>query len=152
MKILVTVGTTRFDSLIEFIDRNIVSSEYDIEFQIADGRYTPTAHPYFRYIDSIDDKYKNSDVVITHAGAVTIYKLLELQKKMIIVPNLERSDAHQRDIADYMHTNGYAYAVTDYSEIPAVLNRISSINFLIFNKREFFKASEILSFIIDEPK
>lgn len=46
MKILVTVGTTRFDSLIKYIDETFADSAIEFTFQIADGKYEPINFPF----------------------------------------------------------------------------------------------------------
>ena len=90
MRILVTVGTTRFDSLIKYLDETFAGLDFEFTFQIADGKYEPVNFPFFTFSSDINTYYKESDLVICHAGAGTIYKLLESRKKVIIVPNTER--------------------------------------------------------------
>ena len=150
MKIFVTVGTTKFDSLIKYIDTESVFYNLSVEFQIANGKYIPKTHPYFTFIDgnSIVKKYQESDVIITHAGAGTIYKLLELKKKIIVVPNLERSDKHQMDIARYVSENKYALVAYSLTQLEMFLNSIYDYDFKEFNKKNFFKAEEILGYIL----
>lgn len=151
MKIFVTVGTTKFNSLIEFLDRNIEKNgKYEIEMQISDGDYKPSNWDYFDFTANIQSKYDNCDVVITHAGAGSIYKLLEMGKKIIIVPNLDRIDSHQTDIATYMDANNHAISVSILGEIPAALEKIQQIQLKPFEKIDFFKAEEIVDFILVE--
>lgn len=145
-KVFVTVGTTRFDSLIEFIDNNFANDKYNIIMQISDGRYKPKRFESFQYSDNIDEIYNNSEIIITHAGAGSIYKLLELRKKIVIVPNLERKDSHQTDIASFMHNNSYALVCNRFEELPSILEKIQTIEFKLFNKVDFFKTTEILEY------
>jgi beta-1,4-N-acetylglucosaminyltransferase len=150
VKILVTVGTTSFDSLVKFIDTHVAFIGHDIEFQIADGAYKPVNHFTFTFVDheTILAKYRSSDVVISHAGAGTIYQLLDMQKKSIIVPNLDRSDRHQLDIADFLLKYNYAFVAYNFNQIPLFLRIIDVYDFAIFKKTPFFKAEEILGFIM----
>jgi beta-1,4-N-acetylglucosaminyltransferase len=149
MKILVTVGTTRFDSLVKFMDTHAAFTGHDIEFQIADGAYKPVNYPALTFVDheTILAKYRSSDVVISHAGAGTIYQLLDMRKKCIIVPNLDRSDKHQLDIADFLLKYNYAFVAYNFNQIPIFLKTITSYDFDAFYKTPFFKAEEILDFI-----
>jgi len=147
MKIFVTVGTTKFDTLIENIDKNLNATDYEIILQIADGEYKPKNFEYFDFTKDIKNYFENSDIIITHAGAGSIYELLELKKKILIVPNLDRVDKHQSDIADFMDKNNYAKKLKNYKELDKVLKDISSTSFKQFTKDSFFKVDEIIEFI-----
>jgi beta-1,4-N-acetylglucosaminyltransferase len=144
MRVLVTVGTTRFDSLIKYIDEVFAESPIKFTFQIADGKYEPVNFPFFTFSNDIDVHYRESDLVICHAGAGTIYKLLEIKKKIIIIPNTERTDNHQLDIAAYMGENGYAITVTDFSLLKDTIKEISQIKLIPFEKHDFDKTREIV--------
>jgi beta-1,4-N-acetylglucosaminyltransferase len=91
----------------------------NIEFQVSNGKYVPVNHKYYKFMDqsAIETKYKEADIIITHVGAGTIYKLLELGKKFIVVPNLERIDKHQRDIADYISREKYAFVAYNFNQL-----------------------------------
>ncbi|HEA1399118.1 TPA: hypothetical protein RVE45_003897, partial [Escherichia coli] len=78
----------------------------------------------FSFRDDVDVFYNDADVIITHAGAGTLYQLLEKGKKIIAVPNLERIDKHQVDIATYMERNHYLLVCWDYNEIGDLLKSI----------------------------
>jgi beta-1,4-N-acetylglucosaminyltransferase len=146
--VFVTVGTTRFDSLIEFIDKNISKDNYKIIMQISDGRYKPKEFESFEYTNNVDEIYNNSDIIITHAGAGSIYKLLELRKKIVIVPNLERKDSHQSDIANYMNANKYALVCNSFEDLSLALEKIQIIELKPFEKAYFFKTAEILEYCL----
>jgi len=147
IRIFVTVGTTKFDSLIKYIDENFINSAYEIKMQIADGSYVPKNFFYFRFDENIERFYKESDVIITHAGAGTIYRLLELEKKFIIVPNLERKDKHQLDIANFMKNNDYAKVVMNFNEIEPAIKEILFRKFKKFKKENFFLTRQIIQFL-----
>lgn len=140
MKILVTVGTTSFDSMIEAADKCAAKlDDHQFTFQIADGRYIPQYGDYFNFSDSISDYYSQSDGIITHAGAGSTYKLLELRKKIIVVPNLDRVDKHQSDIANFLEENNYALVVWKLSNLQEILNSIDDFQPTIFEKQHFLK-------------
>lgn len=146
MKVLVTVGTTKFDTLIKYLSESHFPNEIEFTFQIADGDIQPENHPFFTFSDKIDLYYQESDVVICHAGAGTIYKLLEMKKKIIIVPNTERTDQHQLDIAAYMGKNNHAITVLDFGELSKALESIGKTELIPFEKHEFDKAEEMITF------
>lgn len=117
MKIFVTVGSTRFCSLVEAVDRYLSNDLYNVTIQLADGLYKPQNHRYITFTEDVERYYDEADLVITHAGAGTVFRLLELNKKVVVVPNFERIDDHQSDIADYMSLNGFTGVCHDLSKI-----------------------------------
>jgi beta-1,4-N-acetylglucosaminyltransferase len=151
MNVFITVGTTKFDSLIKYIDQNKEFNNFNMECQIANGKYIPNNHLYFRFCGNSDiiRKYENADLVISHAGAGTIYKLLEMRKKIIIVPNLDRADKHQLDLAQYMDKNKYALVSYELDQLLPLI--IISENTLLnsFEKNKFFKTEDIIRYILD---
>ena len=149
MKILVTVGTTAFESLIRKIDEIASNDKVNSYiFQCAHGVYIPSNGVSFKFSDDIENYYNDSDVVITHAGAGTIYRLLELRKKIIIVPNLERVDKHQADISEFMEEKNHALVSWSTDELESKI--IDSIDFLpsMYKKDSFFKYAEIADFLL----
>ena len=148
MNILVTVGTTCFDSMIDAVDKCAAElKQHQFVFQTADGHYKPLHGKYFDFVDSIDDYYHNSDIIITHAGAGSTYKLLELRKKIVVVPNLERVDKHQSDIARFLEDNNYALVVWDLNTLLDILRSLDNFHPSTYEKEPFFKAEEIAAFI-----
>lgn len=113
MKILITVGTTPFDNLIKVADEQL-SQSHELVFQISEGGYKPKSGQSFKFTDDIEQCYLDADLIISHGGAGTIYRVLELDKKLIIVPNLDRIDHHQLDICDFMQKNNHA-AIWDHN-------------------------------------
>lgn len=133
MKIFITIGTTPFDQLIRYCDHSIaMNSKYEIEAQIASGSYEPVHMQYFRFTDHIEKYYDKCDVIICHAGAGTVYRLLELGKKIIIVPNLDRRENHQLEIGRYAQENNYALVATSYDRIASLLSNINEFRFTLY--------------------
>lgn len=148
MNIFVTVGTTKFDPLIEAIDAFAQSSQHSFTYQIADGDYIPRTGNYFSFTAKIDEHYDHADIIITHAGAGSIYTLLERRKIIIIVPNLERVDKHQSDIANFMENNCYALVCSDVASIANSIINIQNFTPREFKKTNFFKQKNIASFLL----
>ncbi|WP_318422585.1 PssE/Cps14G family polysaccharide biosynthesis glycosyltransferase [Photobacterium leiognathi] len=148
MKVFVTVGTTTFDSLIRYSDiAASIYDKYEFVFQKAKSDYIPINGLSFEFVDNIDEYYNNADIVITHAGAGTIYRLLELNKKVIVVPNLERVDKHQLDIAQYMGDNKHLLVCYELNNLSNIIEESNSFNPRQYLKKHFFKDKEIIDFI-----
>ena len=146
MKVFVTVGTTAFDELIKMIDN--LSMEHSFIFQISKkAKYKPKNYPYFDFTDNIEKYYNEADVVLTHSGAGSVYRLLELNKKIIIVPNLFRVDKHQSDLSDFMKKHCYAIVCDDIKDINKLIDNVDNFGFKKYEFDPFFKKNEILKFI-----
>ncbi|NMU71939.1 glycosyltransferase, partial [Vibrio parahaemolyticus] len=110
INILVTVGTTAFDVLITVIDESFKHDQsVNIIAQISSSsNYTPKYIESFEFSDDFDSFVESADIIITHAGAGSVYSMLEKGKKLVVVPNLTRVDDHQLELAKYVQNNNFA--------------------------------------------
>ena len=147
MIIFVTVGTTKFDVLIEYIDKLAAIDNNEYIFQIGSGNYKPKNGKYFDFTKDIDGFYHDSGLVITHAGAGSIYRLLEMKQNVLVVPNLSRIDDHQKDIAMYMEDNNHLLVSWDFNDISKKIELSKKYNPDVYVKDCFFKNQEISDYI-----
>lgn len=147
MKIFLTVGTTRFDSLMEFVAKAPYFKAHDCILQVGPSGKKMANFECFDYVSNIDHYYEWADVVVTHAGAGSIYRLLSMRKRIVIVPNSDRLDHHQFDIARYMSSNNFALATSTYSELPAAIDAAATKEFALFHRDSFYAAENILTLI-----
>lgn len=74
------------------------------------------------------EKIKESDVVISHAGAGTIINTLSLEVPLILVPRLkefgEHTDNHQLELADAMNNNKKCISVFDISKLFSAIQTV----------------------------
>lgn len=127
--IFVTVGTGQFDLLIKEIDRLAPNLNHDVIAQIGKGEYIPKNISYFRFKKSIQEEYKKADIIIAHAGAGTTYEILPLNKKLISVANLQRTDNHQLDIVKKLSREKYLLWCKNIHHIHKCINDIKNIRF-----------------------
>jgi beta-1,4-N-acetylglucosaminyltransferase len=138
MRIFITVGTTPFDTLIRFCDENL-DSALEVTMQVSnDASYIPKRFDSFKFTDDIISCYQNADLVITHAGAGTIFTLLEMRKRIIVFPNLDRDDSHQKDLAGVVEKNKWGLVCWSYQKLPELI--MSALNFPMvpYQRQEFF--------------
>lgn len=120
-KIVVTVGSTHFDSLISLIDSKefielAKSKGYDrITAQI--GAYEGEIHnltDYFDYTtpDVMSKHFNEADLIIGHAGAGTIIEVLQLGKPLLVVINEILMENHQTEVARAFHSKGLLQMAT----------------------------------------
>lgn len=145
MRILVTVGTTPFDALIHRADKELAA--HDLKFQIADGHYKPKNGTWFRF-GEISSLYDWSELVITHAGAGSVYTLLEKRKRILVVPNLERRDPHQKELARYIEVCRFAYVLWDPKKIGSSFDEAIRFQAEPYESYPFFKGEEISAVLL----
>ena len=102
--IFVTVGNTDpFDRLIEAVERWSLrqTPRKEIYAQIGAGGFVPTSFPAERFLDPLtyDSRFKQAEIVISHAGMGTIITALELGKPLLVMPKRaslgEQRNEHQ---------------------------------------------------------
>lgn len=142
MKIFATVGSTRYDSLFFEIEKAL-TEEDDAIFQIADGEYKNPSVTTFEFVSDIHKYYEQADLVITHAGAGSVYNLLEMGKKIIVVQNTERLDPHQQDLVRFVDTNGYGLGCYSPCEVIDKIKQSKTFTPTPYKKCEFTKAKQI---------
>lgn len=151
ISILVLTGTTGFDSLIRHIDTdpNWLKCDVDLLFQIGNGRYIPKNFPWIDYDPKIKTLIEKSDLIITHAGAGSVFSLLDQRSKFIVIPNLDRKDQHQAELCRFLERNNYAYACWDLTEIKFsfLSELVENYDFRQYKKKNFDKKKMILDII-----
>ncbi|DBA82943.1 TPA: hypothetical protein ACH3X1_006726 [Trebouxia sp. C0004] len=122
--VFVTVGTTKFDALIQAVDtievaEALVKQGYTaLVIQKGAGRHQVqtlvplgTQHhqhsnglqvQVFEFAPSLADYMKQADLIISHAGSGSIFEALRLGKPLVAVPNAILMDNHQAELADHL--------------------------------------------------
>jgi len=146
MKILVTVGSSPFKSLIRAVDKAAKQfPNYEFVFQISGSAYKPTSGAYFSFSKEFSNYIDDADVVITHAGAGTVFELLEKEKKCIVVPNYERVDKHQADLTSYIEQNSFAIVCHKLQQISSSIEQVNHFKATPYFKEPFFLTDELIN-------
>ncbi|MEQ2217293.1 hypothetical protein XENOCAPTIV_003497 [Xenoophorus captivus] len=110
--VFVTVGTTRFDELIESVTSSEVTQvSRGLHIgQVGRGTLVPDADSCadlsveaFRFKDSIAEDMRRADLVISHAGAGSCLEALSAGKPLLVVVNDKLMDNHQLELARQLH-------------------------------------------------
>ncbi|CAF1011888.1 unnamed protein product [Rotaria sordida] len=144
--VFVTVGTTRFDQLIETIvqDSNVLQALVDClhidKLILQIGNSQMPSHDnisipieYYTYKDSIENYIQQADLVISHAGAGTILQTLEAHKPLLVVVNEKLMNNHQLEIAHEMEKQGYLFHCT-CSTLATTLRKFVNHKFKQYEK------------------
>lgn len=124
-KCFITVGTTRFDLLCEYIMKPSILKALknigckEITIQIGNSAIKPRIFEYdgvkynlYRFKDSIHGDMKDADLIISHAGAGSCLEALEINKPLLVVINEDLMDNHQLELAEQLHIGGHLYYCT----------------------------------------
>lgn len=145
------MGTTRFDLLCEYIMKLPVLSALkkigckDVTFQIGNSDVEPGSYVkdgvklnLYRFKDNIHEDIKNSDLVISHAGAGSCLETLEFKKPLLVVVNENLMDNHQLELAERLQIDGHLY----YCTCDTLEDTLNDVDFSMLNP--FSEANPVL--------
>jgi beta-1,4-N-acetylglucosaminyltransferase len=149
--LFVTVGTTKFDELLQsilqddsfcdiLVDLGVSFVTIQCGNSLVSGLGSDRAANLtfkskgvsfncYRFKPSIEDDLKKADLVISHAGAGSIFETLRALKPLIVVVNNSLADNHQVELADAMNGRRHCLACTP-STLAATLVESSSFKFV----------------------
>jgi beta-1,4-N-acetylglucosaminyltransferase len=120
MILLVTVGTTKFDALIEEVASKSFQSvlcdcgytQLIVQYGSSNGEQVQQHNNVlsiekYDYKSSILEDLKKADTIISSGGSGTILESMEAEKDLIIVPNESLQDNHQLDLCNKLASDGY---------------------------------------------
>jgi len=149
--IFVTVGTWKFDSLIEEIDRLISEGiiKESVIFQIANGEYIPKNGTFFRLSENISDYIASSSLVVSHGGVGSVFSVLYFNKPLIAVPNPSVADNHQKDLLFELSQKRYLVYADNVKQLRniflALPEKLSSL--VRYDNESSALIEDILSFL-----
>ena len=137
MKIFVQVGNGKFESLIKEIDRLLETKQItaQVTCQIGHGEYIPKHCEWFTF-ESPLTKYQNeADLVISHGGPGSVFEILRKEKKLIAIPNRNRTDPrHQVEFLEALSKETESLIYCD--EFKNILEAIKKAKEKLFVKYE----------------
>ncbi|KIM49481.1 glycosyltransferase family 1 protein [Hebeloma cylindrosporum] len=153
MHVFLTIGSTRFDSLIAsaFTELFLSSlrkkgystlviqcgnSAFEFSGDIQNGETQTLSRAgveieFWKFKPSLQEDYEKADLVISHAGSGTILDVLRMPKPMIVVPNPTLLDNHQEELASTLEEMGHLKAAT-VENLPNVINEYDPSNIVPF--------------------
>jgi beta-1,4-N-acetylglucosaminyltransferase len=131
--IFITVGThtQQFNRLLEKIDELVGNRtiKEQVVAQIGYSTYKPKNYSSFKFAEEekIQELFKNSKLIITHAGAGSIITGLIHKKPLIVVPRLAKFDEHindhQLEIARAFELQHKVLVCRDMKNLPKMIKR-----------------------------
>jgi len=119
--IFVTVGTTKFDSLIMEVDR-LTGAGFlkNVTCQIGSGSYIPDHCEHFRFLPNIDDYLEKAELVITHGGT-TVLNMLGEEKRFVAIANTVLADDHQTSYLQHIYKYAPIHWTRDVLDIEELI-------------------------------
>ncbi|TFK72197.1 glycosyl transferase [Pluteus cervinus] len=153
MKVFVTVGSTKFDALIQAIlsdsTLRVLKKRGYHRLVIQCGN---SAHEFVNFVDgdrvhkveqdgvsievwrykpSLKEAFEEADLVISHAGSGTILEVLRLGKPLIVIPNPTLLDNHQEEVATALSELGHLKSCTP-SQLPTTIEGFDTTSMVPF--------------------
>lgn len=138
--VFVTVGTTKFDKLIETVTDNRTLEALQRKgyksMTIQSGNGTFVIDPSsvikitsYKFKPDIGLDMSCSDLVISHGGAGSIMQALDLKKPLLVVVNEDLMDNHQFELAEKLYDEKRLY----YTTCKNLRNCIENSDFKLLN-------------------
>lgn len=123
--IFVTVGTHHFDDLVRVVDQAVADGRIDrpVVIQTGRGDYVPRHCSWFRKRPSLDEYYRQAELVVGHGGTGTTIETLHRHIRLISVANPMMRDDHQREFLQRLEGLGYLTVCDTLEELPALIRR-----------------------------
>jgi len=161
-----TVGSTKFDSLVEAaFSTGVLSSLHrrgytDVIIQCGNSTFNYASSieggitqtllkddvriEFWKFKPSLQAEFEKADLVISHAGSGTILDVLRLGKPLIVVPNPTLLDNHQQELAFALSELGHLKAspVADVAKTIEGFDISSVIPFPPFDSSRFARVMD----------
>ena len=136
LMIFVTVGTheQQFDRLVRYMDEyaNKYKEDVVIQFGYSSDRCRYATAINFLSMDEMNKYIDKADVVITHGGPSSFLSVIQKDKKVIVVPRLEKFGEHVNNHqADFLKKisykfKGMLFPVFDIEDLAEVINNLKN--------------------------
>jgi beta-1,4-N-acetylglucosaminyltransferase len=141
MSVFVTVGTTKFDDLMKVVDspdfqQALVRGGYErLLVQTGNSATVPQARTpkldvqTYKFKPSLQDDFRNADLVVSHAGYGCLMESLTAGKKVVAVINTTLMDNHQLEIAQELERRQHLRKCLPDASLVAAVETMSLTKF-----------------------
>ena len=149
--IFITVGTGEFDKLVKQIDSLVGRGRIKkkVLIQIGRSKYKPKNCKYFDFAPDLDKYYEKASLVISHGGPGTVFEILDKGKKLIAVPNRDRTDPrHQVEFLEGISKESKALLYCNYyNKIGSFIEIAKKFKFTKYKKPKCDMARRVEEFL-----
>ncbi|KAI1795810.1 glycosyl transferase [Ganoderma leucocontextum] len=165
MHVFVTVGSTRFDALVQRVlsepvldvlrakgyrtlDVQCGNSEFDASLlsRNADDHWESAGEletSVWRFKPTLKEDYERADLIISHAGSGTIIDVLRLRKPLIVIPNETLMDNHQAELSDALVGLGHLRS-SSVANLPRAIENLDASTLVPFPQFDGSRFRELL--------
>jgi beta-1,4-N-acetylglucosaminyltransferase len=147
--IFVTVGTTRFDELIEAIDKIAPRLGEEVVIQMGNCVNAPVNCKYFAFADDLLEYFKEASIVIAHGGAGITFEVLNLGKKLISIENPHAIDGHQGDLLEKLSQEGYLIWCKDMNNMENCIKEVRTMKIKKYVRPECEIGKKIMDWLVN---
>jgi beta-1,4-N-acetylglucosaminyltransferase len=127
--ILVAIGTTDFDALIQAMDSLSLNLSEQVVMQIGRSKYIPEHCEYFRFVPSLAPYYECASLIVSHGGLGIVTEALKLGRPLVAVEDPNQPDRHQREILDVWEREGHLIWSHDLTKLSQAIEQARSQQF-----------------------
>ncbi|GHU42677.1 multidrug MFS transporter [Clostridia bacterium] len=157
MKIFVVLGSQKFqfNRLLKRLDEIIVKNDMagEVLAQIGYSDYQPIHYSHREFFNQEDflNIMSQSDIVITHGGAGTIFGALKMKKKVLAVPRLskykEHVDNHQLQLLEEFEKIGLIEVCYELEQLEECFQSLLSKNYQKYESNTGLVVREIDTYL-----
>ena len=135
--VLISVGTQKqqFERLFKLVENSDKLKNMEIIAQSGYTNYNSKNIKMLSFVsdEEFDELIKKCDFLICHGGVGTIFKALNMKKKVLVIPRLEKYgehvNNHQLEICEALEKEGFLLYLKDGEKIDDKIELLSSTNF-----------------------
>jgi len=149
--IFVTVGNGQFEAIVKEIDSLVENKKITekVIVQLGLGEYKPKHCTWFTFEPSLEKYYQKADLIISHGGPGIVFEILRLGKKLIALPNRDRTDPRHQ--VEYLQAIAQETAALLYcdtvEELESTLEKAKTHHFSKYMVPKCTMHQEIIAFM-----
>ncbi|MFX1261498.1 MAG: glycosyltransferase [Promethearchaeota archaeon] len=129
--IFVTVGSARFDPLIQRMDELVGEGALadSVIAQIGRGSYVPVNIRYFRFLKSLVPAYDVAEVIVSTGGVGTTIECIKRGLRFVVVENTTLMEGHQVELIREIARRGHLVWCQDLDNLPHCIEEAKTREF-----------------------
>lgn len=153
--IFITVGTQLpFDRMVKALDQWSKNTSEEVFSQIGHSTYKPQNMRFEPFVSPVkaEEFFKQSSIIIAHAGMGSILTALKYQKPIVVMPRKaslgEHRNEHQTATANWVKGLNGVYVANDEVELVEIISNLSILQAV--DEISPFAQDELLLYLFEQ--